>query len=169
ATSSTRSSKHNPQGRPRNGRSAPSRRNRVTRRANLRGRSPLNNSTITGSAAEITATGTRYRLPLNNLRDNPYHGRTNLTMALTAKSMPYKAHFGPFAPEIYRMPASYPYRDGLTGEQAAHRAITRIEKQIGADSLAALVYEPIQGEGGFIVPAPGFVPALAAWAKANEV
>src|SRR5690606_8423283 len=59
--------------------------------------------------------------------------------------------------------------DLLTGEQAAHRAITRIEKQIGADSLAALVYEPIQGEGGFIVPAPGFVPALAAWAKANEV
>ncbi|WP_280506282.1 4-aminobutyrate--2-oxoglutarate transaminase, partial [Nocardia farcinica] len=101
--------------------------------------------------------------------DHAYHGRTNLTMALTAKSMPYKAHFGPFAPEIYRMPASYPYRDGLTGEQAAHRAITRIEKQIGADSLAALVYEPIQGEGGFIVPAPGFVPALAAWAKANEV
>src|SRR5690606_26265886 len=101
--------------------------------------------------------------------DHAYHGRTNLTLALTAKSLPYKAHFGPFAPEIYRMPASYPYRDGLTGEQAAHRAITRIEKQIGADSLAALVYEPIQGEGGFIVPAPGFVPALAAWAKANEV
>ncbi|WP_040799978.1 4-aminobutyrate--2-oxoglutarate transaminase [Nocardia higoensis] len=101
--------------------------------------------------------------------DHAYHGRTNLTMALTAKSMPYKAHFGPFAPEIYRMPASYPFRDGLTGEQAAHRAITQIEKQIGADSLAAVVSEPIQGEGGFIVPAPGFVPRLVAWAKDNGV
>ena len=94
--------------------------------------------------------------------DHAYHGRTNLTMALTAKSMPYKAHFGPFAPEVYRMPMSYPYRDeaGLTGEQAAQRAISQIEKQIGADSVAAIIIEPIQGEGGFIVPAPGFLPTL---------
>lgn len=103
--------------------------------------------------------------------DHAYHGRTNLTMALTAKSMPYKSHFGPFAPEIYRIPASYPYRDpeGRTGEQAAHRAITQIEKQIGADSLAAIVCEPIQGEGGFIVPAPGFLPALVEWTRENGV
>lgn len=103
--------------------------------------------------------------------DHAYHGRTNLTMALTAKSLPYKSRFGPFAPEIYRMPASYPYRDpsGLTGEQAARAAITRIEKQIGADSLSAIVYEPIQGEGGFIVPAEGFLPTLVFWANANGV
>ncbi|NMO04260.1 4-aminobutyrate--2-oxoglutarate transaminase [Gordonia sp. TBRC 11910] len=103
--------------------------------------------------------------------DHAYHGRTNLTMALTAKNMPYKAHFGPFAPEVYRMPMSYPYRDeaGITGEQAAQRAITMIEKQIGADQLAAIIIEPIQGEGGFIVPAPGFLPTLVAWAKANDV
>ncbi len=103
--------------------------------------------------------------------DHAYHGRTNLTMALTAKNVPYKSHFGPFAPEIYRMPGSYPYRDesGLTGEQAAERAISRIEKQIGTDSLAAIIYEPIQGEGGFIVPAPGFLPTLAAWARSNGV
>ncbi|MFI9507623.1 4-aminobutyrate--2-oxoglutarate transaminase [Nocardia sp. NPDC052566] len=101
--------------------------------------------------------------------DHAYHGRTNLTMALTAKAMPYKAHFGPFAPEIYRMPMSYPFRDepGITGAQAARRAIIQIEKQIGAGSVAALIVEPIQGEGGFIVPAPGFLPALADWATSN--
>ena len=103
--------------------------------------------------------------------DNAYHGRTNLTMALTAKSMPYKSQFGPFAPEVYRMPASYPLRDepGLSGEDAARRAISRIETQIGAQSLAAIIIEPVQGEGGFIVPAPGFLSTLTAWARDNGV
>ncbi|GEM30992.1 4-aminobutyrate aminotransferase GabT [Nocardia neocaledoniensis NBRC 108232] len=101
--------------------------------------------------------------------DHAYHGRTNLTMALTAKSMPYKARFGPFAPEVYRMPTSYPYRDRLTGELAARRAIDQIDKQIGAESLAAIIIEPIQGEGGFITPAPGFLPALADWATQHGV
>ncbi|RVW01194.1 4-aminobutyrate--2-oxoglutarate transaminase [Rhodococcus xishaensis] len=103
--------------------------------------------------------------------DHAYHGRTNLTMALTAKSVPYKKNFGPFAPEIYRMPMSYPFRDeaGLTGEQAARRAISRIENQIGAESVAAVIVEPIQGEGGFIVPATGFLPTLVAWARSNGV
>ncbi len=104
--------------------------------------------------------------------DHAYHGRTNLTMALTAKSMPYKANFGPFAPEIYRVPMSYPFREenpAITGPEAAQRAITMIEKQIGAESVAAIIIEPVQGEGGFIVPADGFLPALAAWAKAKGV
>ncbi|MCP2032385.1 4-aminobutyrate aminotransferase/(S)-3-amino-2-methylpropionate transaminase [Okibacterium sp. HSC-33S16] len=101
--------------------------------------------------------------------DHAYHGRTNLTMALTAKSMPYKSGFGPFASEIYRAPMSYPFRDGLSGAEAAKRAISMIEKQIGAANLAAIIIEPIQGEGGFIVPAPGFLPALAEWARANDV
>ncbi|WP_313358064.1 4-aminobutyrate--2-oxoglutarate transaminase [Microbacterium sp.] len=101
--------------------------------------------------------------------DHGYHGRTNLTMALTAKSMPYKAGFGPFAPEVYRVPGSYPYRDGLTGAEAAERAITLIEKQIGPDSLAAVIIEPIQGEGGFIVPADGFLDAVVAWCRDNGV
>jgi 4-aminobutyrate aminotransferase/(S)-3-amino-2-methylpropionate transaminase len=102
--------------------------------------------------------------------DHGYHGRTNLTMALTAKSMPYKNGFGPFAPEVYRAPLSYPYRDGgRSGLVAAERAIAQIEKQIGAPNLAALIIEPIQGEGGFIVPAEGFLPALAEWARANGV
>ncbi|MEU7906862.1 4-aminobutyrate--2-oxoglutarate transaminase [Actinoplanes sp. NPDC049118] len=98
--------------------------------------------------------------------DHAYHGRTNLTMALTAKSMPYKHRFGPFAPEVYRAPMSYPLRDGgLSGAQAAARAIDVIEKQVGAANVAAVLIEPIQGEGGFVVPAPGFLPALAAWAR----
>ncbi|MGL4306682.1 MAG: 4-aminobutyrate--2-oxoglutarate transaminase [Mycobacteriaceae bacterium] len=101
--------------------------------------------------------------------DHAYHGRTNLTMGLTAKAMPYKAHFGPFAPEIYRAPMSYPYRDGLTGPEAAQRAIASIERQVGADSVAAIIIEPIQGEGGFIVPAEGFLPILAHWAQENGV
>ena len=108
--------------------------------------------------------------------DHAYHGRTNMTMALTAKSMPYKSGFGPFAPEIYRAPLSYPFRDGLIdkematdGELAAQRAIDVISKQVGADNLAAVVIEPIQGEGGFIVPAEGFLPALLDWCRQHDV
>ena len=107
--------------------------------------------------------------------DHAYHGRTNLTMGLTAKATPYKSSpagsFGPFAPEIYRVPMSYPYREeaDIKGEDAARRAITMIEKQIGAENVAAILIEPIQGEGGFIVPAEGFLPALAQWAKDNGV
>ena len=101
--------------------------------------------------------------------DHAYHGRTNLTMAMTAKSMPYKKGFGPFAGEVYRAPMSYPFREvvPVTGEQAAARTIEVIEKQVGADQVAAVVVEPIQGEGGFIVPAPGFLPALERWCRAN--
>lgn len=103
--------------------------------------------------------------------DHAYHGRTNLTMALTAKNMPYKHGFGPFAPEIYRAPLSYPYRDDklIDGELAARRATDLIDKQVGADNLAAVIIEPIQGEGGFIVPADGFLNALAQWCRDNGV
>jgi 4-aminobutyrate aminotransferase / (S)-3-amino-2-methylpropionate transaminase / 5-aminovalerate transaminase len=108
--------------------------------------------------------------------DHAYHGRTNLTMALTAKSMPYKHGFGPFAPEVYRAPMSYPYRDAefgkelaTDGELAAKRALSVIDKQVGADNLAAVIIEPIQGEGGFIVPADGFLPALLDWCRDNNV
>ena len=101
--------------------------------------------------------------------DHAYHGRTNLTMALTAKSMPYKSGFGPFASEVYRVAASYPFRDRLSGPEAAAKAISTIEKQIGADNLAAVIIEPIQGEGGFIVPADGFLPAIVDWCRENGV
>jgi 4-aminobutyrate aminotransferase/(S)-3-amino-2-methylpropionate transaminase len=103
--------------------------------------------------------------------DHAYHGRTNLTMAMTAKNMPYKHGFGPFAGEVYRAPMSYPFREteGIKGEDAAARAIDVIDKQVGADNLACLVIEPILGEGGFVVPAEGFLPALSAWCRENGV
>ncbi|MDK7749616.1 4-aminobutyrate--2-oxoglutarate transaminase [Brevibacterium sp. UMB10442] len=107
--------------------------------------------------------------------DHAYHGRTNLTMAMTAKVAPYKHGFGPFAGEVYRAPMSYPFRDNdaagtkLSGEDAAKRVITMIEKQVGADQVAAIVIEPIQGEGGFIVPAEGFLPTLVDYARENGI
>ena len=103
--------------------------------------------------------------------DHGYHGRTNLTMAMNFKAMPYNSGFGPFAPGVHHVPMSYPFRDpeGMTGEQAAARAITYMEKRVGASNLAAIVIEPIQGEGGFIVPAPGFLRTLGIWAKANGI
>ncbi|WP_336854609.1 4-aminobutyrate--2-oxoglutarate transaminase [Sinomonas albida] len=104
--------------------------------------------------------------------DHAYHGRTNLTMGLTAKAMPYKYGFGPFAGEIYRVPMSYPFREEnpqITGKEAAERAILMIQKQIGADQVAAIIIEPIQGEGGFIVPADGFLPRIAEFAKENGI
>jgi 4-aminobutyrate aminotransferase/(S)-3-amino-2-methylpropionate transaminase len=99
--------------------------------------------------------------------DHAYHGRTNLTMALTARNMPYKQGFGPFAAEIYRAPMSYPFRDGLSGAEAAARAIEMINAQVGPANVAAVIIEPVQGEGGFVVPAPGFLPAMAEWCAAN--
>jgi 4-aminobutyrate aminotransferase / (S)-3-amino-2-methylpropionate transaminase / 5-aminovalerate transaminase len=101
--------------------------------------------------------------------DHAYHGRTNLTMALTAKNMPYKQGFGPFATDVHRVPMSYPFRDepGITGAQAAARAIEIIETQVGASNVAAVLIEPIQGEGGFVVPAEGFLPAIADWCRTS--
>ncbi|MDO5051490.1 MAG: 4-aminobutyrate--2-oxoglutarate transaminase [Pseudoclavibacter sp.] len=103
--------------------------------------------------------------------DHAFHGRTNLTMALTAKNMPYKQGFGPFAPSVYRMPVSYPYRDpeGMTGAQAAKRAVDQIEAQIGGENVAAILIEPLQGEGGFIVPAEGFLSALVDYAHSKGI
>ncbi|GGJ73095.1 aspartate aminotransferase family protein [Streptomyces camponoticapitis] len=105
--------------------------------------------------------------------DHGYHGRTNLTMALTSKNMPYKHGFGPFAPEIYRVPVAYGYRwptgPENAGAEASALAIDQINKQIGAENVAAILIEPLLGEGGFIEPAKGFLPALAKFAKDNGI
>jgi 4-aminobutyrate aminotransferase/(S)-3-amino-2-methylpropionate transaminase len=92
-----------------------------------------------------------------------------MTMAMTAKSMPYKNGFGPFAGEVYRVPVAYPFRDSRSGIEVAAAAILKIEKEVGADNVAAIVIEPIQGEGGFIVPTPGFLPAIREFAKKNGI
>jgi 4-aminobutyrate aminotransferase/(S)-3-amino-2-methylpropionate transaminase len=101
--------------------------------------------------------------------DHAYHGRTNLTMAMTYKAMPYKLGFGPFAGDVCHAPNSYPFRDGLSGADAAARTISYLEKVVGASDLACLVVEPIQGEGGFVVPADGYLPALQDWCTANGI
>ncbi|XRQ12515.1 4-aminobutyrate--2-oxoglutarate transaminase [Actinomadura welshii] len=105
--------------------------------------------------------------------DHGYHGRTLLTMTLTAKSMPYKHGFGPYAPEVYRVPVAYPFRwpggPENCGPEAAAQAVDQITKQIGAANVAAVVIEPILGEGGFIEPAPGFLPAVAEFCRANGI
>ena len=105
--------------------------------------------------------------------EHGYHGRTNLTMAMTAKNMPYKDSFGPFAPEIYRMPMAYAYRCDACAKPCESSVLSmvlhKIEKEIGAKNVAAIVIEPILGEGGFIVPCKGFLPGLANFAKENGI
>jgi len=105
--------------------------------------------------------------------DHAFHGRTLLAMSLTAKVMPYKQGMGPFAPEIYRLPFAYPYRwhgdPERCGEEALAYALDEMHKHIGEDNIAAIILEPIQGEGGFVVPAPGFVPGLAAFAREHGI
>ena len=105
--------------------------------------------------------------------EHGYHGRTNLTMGMTAKNMPYKEGFGPFAGEIYRMPMAYPFRwngdESKVAEEALEIVTHKIEKEIGAKNVAAIVIEPIQGEGGFIVPPKGFIPGLLKFAKDNGI
>ena len=105
--------------------------------------------------------------------DHAYHGRTNLTMALTAKVQPYKDGFGPFAPEIYRMGMAYPYRWPTGPEHCAEEAFAefaaQVHVQVGEEHVAAVLIEPIQGEGGFIVPAPGFLTLLSDWCARHGV
>jgi 4-aminobutyrate aminotransferase/(S)-3-amino-2-methylpropionate transaminase len=105
--------------------------------------------------------------------DHAFHGRTLMGMTLTAKVMPYKQGMGPFAPEVYRLPFAYPYRwpsgPERCGEEALGYALDEMHKHIGEDNIACVILEPIQGEGGFVVPAPGFVRGLAEFCAANGI
>ena len=105
--------------------------------------------------------------------DHAYHGRTNLTMALTAKNMPYKHRFGPFANEIYRAPMAYPYRWPTGSQNCAAEAfaafVDTVHTQVGEQNAAAVIIEPIQGEGGFIVPPAGYLARVADWCQAHGI
>jgi len=105
--------------------------------------------------------------------ENAYHGRTNLTMALTHKSHPYKDGFGPFAGEVYRMPMADPFRWPTGRERAGTEALERFAEalhvEVGEERVACVVLEPIQGEGGFVVPPPGFVAGVAELCRAHGI
>jgi 4-aminobutyrate aminotransferase/(S)-3-amino-2-methylpropionate transaminase len=107
--------------------------------------------------------------------DHAFHGRTLLAMSMTAKVLPYKQGFGPFAPEVYRLPFSYPYRcpTGASpescGEACAAYAVGEMDKHIGPSNIACVVVEPILGEGGFVVPGEGFVPALREYCRNHDI
>ncbi|WP_148573261.1 4-aminobutyrate--2-oxoglutarate transaminase [Nocardioides caldifontis] len=105
--------------------------------------------------------------------DHAYHGRTNLTMALTAKSMPYKHGFGPFSPEVYRAPMAYPLRwptgADRCGDEAFQAFVDMVHTQVGETNCAAVIIEPIQGEGGFIVPPQGWLSRIADFCREHGI
>ncbi|HLI69206.1 MAG TPA: 4-aminobutyrate--2-oxoglutarate transaminase [Ktedonobacteraceae bacterium] len=96
--------------------------------------------------------------------DNGFHGRTLLTMSMTAKVKPYKYRFGPYAPEIYRAPFPYPYRMKMTPSAALDACIAELRRmfigEVAPDQVAAIIVEPVQGEGGFMPAPPGFLKEL---------
>jgi 4-aminobutyrate aminotransferase / (S)-3-amino-2-methylpropionate transaminase / 5-aminovalerate transaminase len=101
--------------------------------------------------------------------DHAFHGRTNLTMAMTYRPWPERAGMGPFPGELYSVPSSYPFKDGLSGPDAAARTIDYIVTHIGASELAALFVEPIQGDGGVVIPAEGYFETLAAFCAEHGI
>jgi 4-aminobutyrate aminotransferase/(S)-3-amino-2-methylpropionate transaminase len=105
--------------------------------------------------------------------DNGYHGRTLLTMSMTAKVKPYKYRFGPYAPEVYRAPFPYPYRMNMTPSQASDACLAELRRmfvgEVAPDQVAAVVVEPVQGEGGFMPAPPGFLKALKALCEEHGI
>ncbi|MGN6743572.1 MAG: aminotransferase class III-fold pyridoxal phosphate-dependent enzyme [Amnibacterium sp.] len=101
--------------------------------------------------------------------DHAFHGRTNLTMAMTYRPWPEREGMGPFPGEIYSVPVSYPFRDGLSGEEAAERTIDYIETHVGPRDVAAFFAEPIQGDGGIVIPAPGYFARIAEYCRENGI
>ncbi|MGA9113985.1 MAG: 4-aminobutyrate--2-oxoglutarate transaminase [Candidatus Dormiibacterota bacterium] len=97
--------------------------------------------------------------------DHGFHGRTLLALTLTGKVHPYKQGFGPFVPEIHRAPYSDPFREtGRLGD-----TITMLETTVGVESIAAVLVEPIAGEGGVVVPEPGWLAGLADWCREQGI
>src|SRR2546423_2827352 len=105
--------------------------------------------------------------------DNAFHGRTLMTMSMTAKVKPYKHRFGPYAPEVYRAPFPYPYRMNMTAQEASEFCIQELERmfvgEVAPDQVAAIVIEPVQGEGGFMPAPAGFLHALKALCEKYDI
>jgi len=93
--------------------------------------------------------------------EGAFHGRTFLSLTLTSKTHPYKAGLGPFAPEVYRVPFPDEYR-GITARDALDALERALSTQVAAETVAAIVVEAVQGEGGFIVAPPEFMDGLRA-------
>jgi 4-aminobutyrate aminotransferase len=100
--------------------------------------------------------------------DNAFHGRTLLTMTMTSKVRPYKAGFGPFAPEVYRAPAPYPYH-GVTTDDALEGLARLFKSDVDPQTVACVVLEPVQGEGGFVPMTPDFPARLADVCRSNGI
>ncbi|WP_458413157.1 4-aminobutyrate--2-oxoglutarate transaminase [Schinkia sp. CFF1] len=104
-----------------------------------------------------------------------YHGRTLMTMTMTSKVKPYKFEFGPFAPEVYRAPFPYMYRrpEGLSEEQYVEQVLADFKNyfitDVAPETIAAVVMEPVQGEGGFIIPNKRFVQGVYEFCKQNGI
>ena len=110
-------------------------------------------------------TGRRVILSL----DHAFHGRTNLTMSMTYRPWPERVGLGSNPGDLFSVPVSYPYRDGLSGEEAAAKTIDYITTHIGASEVAAFFVEPIQGDGGIIIPAPGYFAAIKEFCEQNGI
>jgi 4-aminobutyrate aminotransferase/(S)-3-amino-2-methylpropionate transaminase len=105
--------------------------------------------------------------------DNAFHGRTLMTMTMTAKVKPYKYRFGPYAPEVYRAPFPYAYRLNMTPQEASRYCVRELERMftgvVAPDQVAAMVIEPVQGEGGFMIAPPGFLRDLKALCEQHGI
>ncbi|MDA8194168.1 MAG: 4-aminobutyrate--2-oxoglutarate transaminase [Thermaerobacter sp.] len=109
--------------------------------------------------------------------ERAFHGRTLMAMSLTSKVHPYKAGMGPFAPEVYRVPFPYPYRCPWGHGDPAHQCgdvcfqpiAQALQLQVAPEDVAAVIVEPVQGEGGFIVPPPAFLPWLRALTERHGI
>ncbi|MDR5695783.1 MAG: 4-aminobutyrate--2-oxoglutarate transaminase [Armatimonadota bacterium] len=104
------------------------------------------------------------RRPAVLVFEGAFHGRTYMAMTMTSKVVPYKLHFGPFVPEVYRLPYPYPYRCPLGSDRCTEYALDALERafvtMVHPEQVAAVVIEPVLGEGGFVVPPKDFLPAL---------
>jgi 4-aminobutyrate aminotransferase / (S)-3-amino-2-methylpropionate transaminase / 5-aminovalerate transaminase len=118
------------------------------------------------NAVKIARAATRR--PAVVVFDNAFHGRTLLTMTMTSKVRPYKAGFGPFAPEVYRAPAPYPYH-GVTTDGALEGLARLFKSDVDPQTVACVVLEPVQGEGGFVPMPPDFPAQLAEVCRSHGI